>query len=71
MLELSYTKSGVGLLENGFLACPSKMGAWAKLALHRPIRGVNMSHAYTLLPPSHNYIVICLKNLSQKNTLIC
>ena len=26
MLNLSYTKSGVGLFKPGFLACPTRMG---------------------------------------------
>ena len=38
MLELSYAKSGVGLMKSGFLGCPTRMGGWVELALHRTIR---------------------------------
>ena len=32
MLKLSYTKSGVGLLKIGFLACPTKMDGPKQIA---------------------------------------
>ena len=41
MLELTYTKVGVGLLEIGFLGCPTKMGG-PKIALYTLIRDLGL-----------------------------